>query len=78
MVISIKPEVEISKEEEERMYWERFNFDSHKWVEYHPNYFRCEFCELIHTSNISLDGFSICDKNPNLRFVKPKRPSSSL
>ena len=48
------------------MYWAQLKYDSHKWIEYPKGYYKCEFCDSIHTSVRTVDTVNICKKNPNL------------
>ena len=67
MNIPIKEdEIILTPEQQERMYWAQLKYDSHKWIEYHKGYYKCEFCDSIHTSMLSFENVNICKKNPNL------------
>ena len=67
MNIPIKEdEIILTPEQQERMYWAQIKYDSHKWIEYHKGYYKCEFCDSIHTSMLSFENVNICKKNPNL------------
>jgi hypothetical protein len=71
MNIPIKEdEIILTPEQQERMYWAKIKYDSHKWIEYHKGYYKCEFCDLIHTSMLSFETVNICKKNPNLFDVR--------
>jgi len=59
-------EIILTPEQQERMYWTQLKYDSHKWIEYHNGYYKCEFCDSTHTSVRTFDTVNICKKNPNL------------
>jgi hypothetical protein len=70
MIIPLpQPEDEFSKEEQERLYWERFIDDSHRWVEFRKGYYQCSFCLAISTTTHPPYKF-MCEKNPFL--AKPE------
>ncbi len=48
------------------MYWRELRFNSHKWIEIRDNYYVCDFCGIIHSSQILLK-LPICEKNINLK-----------
>jgi hypothetical protein len=69
MFITIKEESqEITPDQREKMYWDQLMFDSHRWVEYHKGYYKCEFCEASHTSSMPTNRGPMCKKNPYLKF----------
>jgi hypothetical protein len=71
MIVSLQvPTYEISKEEQEKMYFDDLIFNTHKWVEYREGYYQCEFCEAIHTSNMPIQYKNICTKNPYIGIPK--------
>jgi len=71
MNVPIKEEeITLTPEQQERMYWTKIKYDSHKWIEYHKGYYKCEFCDSFHTSMLSLENVNICKKNPNLFDVR--------
>ena len=70
-------EIILTPEQQERMYWARIKYDSHKWIEYHKGYYKCEFCDLIHTSTLSFETVNICKKNPNLFPTDNQTPTNS-
>ena len=52
MFIPIKEEIlEITPEQQGKMYWDHIMFDSHRWVEFHKGYFTCDFCKSTRTSS---------------------------
>jgi hypothetical protein len=61
--------VTISPEQQEKNYWDKLKFDSHKFIEHHEGYHQCDFCKIWITSMMPLDvaGYSICKENPHLR-----------
>jgi hypothetical protein len=66
MFIPLKtPEIELTEEQKERMYWQQYVNDSHRWVEYHEGYYECSFCH-IHTTNMLPSVNFMCEKNPNI------------
>lgn len=68
MLIPIKEEIlEISPEQQEKMYWDQIMFDSHRWVEFHKGYFTCDFCKSTRTSSMPVSG-PMCKENPHLKF----------
>lgn len=62
-----RPQPMLTKEEEEKQYWDILKYDSHKWVEFAVGYYQCEYCKGYHTSMMSMDGKSICVDNPHLK-----------
>ncbi len=68
-------EIILTPEQQERMYWAKIKYDSHKWIEYHKGYYKCEFCDLIHTSMLSFETVNICKKNPNLFPMDNQTPN---
>lgn len=69
MIIPIpEPLLQLTPEQEEQMYWNRWAFDSHKWIEYSKGYYQCEFCHFIHTSVMPIgDHIKVCQNNPKLK-----------
>ena len=84
MNIPIKEdEIILTPEQQERMYWAQIKYDSHKWIEYHKGYYKCEFCDSFHTSMLSFENVNICKKNPNLfptdnQTPTPWKPHQSI
>jgi hypothetical protein len=79
MNIPIKEdEIILTPEQQERMYWAQLKYDSHKWIEYHKGYYKCEFCDSIHTSMLSFENVNICKKNPNLFPTDNQTPNLLL
>ena len=69
----MRMKIEFTGKDEEELHWAAWVWSSHKWVEYAPGYFKCEFCEIINTtySPMSSDANSFCRKNPYLtKFLK--------
>ena len=66
MIINNKKEIELTKEEQEKLYWDNLNFDSHRWVEYDNinNYYKCSFCGITHTSSTPIGNKDLCERNP--------------
>jgi hypothetical protein len=76
MNIPIKEEkITLSPEQQERMYWAKIKYDSHKWIEYYKGYYKCEFCDSTHTSVLTFDTVNICKKNPNLFPMDNQTPN---
>lgn len=45
-------------------------FDSHYWIEQRPGYYKCKWCDMIHsTNNISRDD-PLCAKNPKIAIER--------
>jgi hypothetical protein len=65
MIVHTK-KIELTQEQEEAMYWKQLRFNSHKWIEVRDNYYVCDFCGIIHSSQILLK-LPICEKNINLK-----------
>lgn len=68
----VEQEVIISEEQKEQNYWDRLNFDSHRWVEVSKGYFKCSFCHTNHTSVMPINGKPFCELNPYIRTTKMK------
>jgi hypothetical protein len=64
---------EISKEEQEKMYFEDIIFNTHKWIEFHEGYYRCEFCAAHHTSVTPIHYTTICPENPYINKSKKEQ-----
>ena len=62
-----QPQRILTKEEEEKEYWDLLKYDSHKWVEFAPGYYECEFCKMTHTNIMPMNGKPICGSNPHLK-----------
>jgi len=62
-----KPEIIVTKEQEEKDYFNLLKYDSHKWIEYTNNYYQCEYCKSFHTSMMAINGKSLCKENPHLK-----------
>jgi len=62
-----QPQRILTKEEEEKQYWDLLKYDSHKWVEFAKGYYDCEYCKIIHTSVMPIDGKPLCSENPHLK-----------
>ena len=63
----IEEEIVLTEEQKEEMFWDTFNFESHRWVEYQKGYYRCSFCNTFHSSTMPTNAQSFCTKNP---FIK--------
>jgi hypothetical protein len=57
---------ELTPEEQEKYYFDKIRFDSHKFVENHNGIAICEFCKSIVTPYISFDSVKLCLMNPHL------------
>lgn len=57
-----------TQEEKEKAFWDRWKFDSHRFVEHDKGYARCSFCGTIHNSTMAINNFPICEGNP---VIKP-------
>lgn len=62
-----QPQLTLTKEEEEKEYWDLLKYDSHKWVEFAQGYYECEFCKMTHTNIMPINGKPICGNNPHLK-----------
>jgi hypothetical protein len=62
-----QPQRILTKEEEEKEYWDLLKYDSHKWVEFAQGYYECEFCKVTHTNIMPINGKPICGNNPHLK-----------
>jgi hypothetical protein len=62
-----QPQRILTKEEEEKEYWDLLKYDSHKWVEFAQGYYECEFCKMTHTNIMPINGKPICGNNPHLK-----------
>lgn len=62
-----KPQITFTLEQEEKNYWDKLKFDSHKWVEFHEGYYECDFCKAIHTSVMPINHSVLCKENPHLK-----------
>jgi hypothetical protein len=62
-----QPQRILTKEEEEKEYWDLLKYDSHKWVEFAQGYYECEFCKMTHTNIMPMNGKPICGNNPHLK-----------
>lgn len=60
-------EIVLTEEQQEQMYWSRYKFDSHRWVEYAKGYYQCSFCGRQHTSAMPINFASLCQSNPHLK-----------
>lgn len=60
-------EIVFTEEQQEQMYWDNFNFESHRWVEFSKGYYECSFCKLIHTSTMPTNSKSFCQSNPYIK-----------
>lgn len=69
MIIPIEnPEIILTPEQQERSYWDNLRFNSHRWEEYSQGYYKCSFCESMHTSMMPINFKKLCEKNP---YIKP-------
>jgi hypothetical protein len=62
-----RPQRMLTKEEEEKEYWDLLKYNSHKWVEFAVGYYQCEYCKINHTSMMSMNGKPLCVDNPHLK-----------
>ena len=62
-----RPQRMLTKEEEEKEYWDLLKYNSHKWVEFAVGYYQCEYCKRNHTSIMSMYGKPLCVDNPHLK-----------
>jgi hypothetical protein len=62
-----RPQRMLTKEEEEKEYWDLLKYNSHKWVEFAVGYYQCEYCKINHTSMMSMNGKPLCGDNPHLK-----------
>jgi hypothetical protein len=60
-------EIVLTEEQKEQMFWDNFNFESHKWVEYQKGYYECSFCKSTHTSMMPTSSKSFCLSNPYIK-----------
>ncbi len=69
MIIPLKESepLVLTEEEKERHYWDLLKYESHRWVEFSKGYYKCSFCDAIHTSLMHLGKYKICPENPNLK-----------
>ena len=65
MFIPIKEEVfKISETDAEKMYWNEWVWNSHKWIEHHKGYYTCQFCNQSFTNMMPLDdNIKMCQHN---------------
>ena len=65
MFIPIKEEVfKISETDAEKMYWNEWIWNSHKWIEQHKGYYTCQFCNQSFTNIMPLgDNVKLCQQN---------------
>lgn len=62
-----EPQLHLTEEEKEKSFWDRWRFDSHRFVEYEKGYAQCSFCGAVHTSTMPVNNFSICIANPAIK-----------
>lgn len=55
-------------ESEENNHWQRWLFESHRWIEYKPKHFECSWCLTTWDKEKGAQ-MEICKQNP---YVKPK------
>lgn len=68
MFIPIKEEFKISEIDAEKMYWNDWVWNSHKWIEHHKGYYTCEFCKQSFTNMIPIgDNVKMCQHNPIIK-----------
>ena len=68
MFIPIKEEVfKISETDAEKMYWNDWVWNSHKWIEHRRGYYTCAFCNSTFTNMMPIgDNVKLCKHNPIL------------
>ena len=54
---------------EEKKFWQKWLFDSHRWIEYKPGYFECSWCLSTWNDKKDETQVEICKQNPH---VKPE------
>jgi len=59
------------KDEKENMLQD-WVFNSHFWIELRPDYYACEYCNTVITSNTVINDFPMCGKNPAIIKFKEK------
>jgi hypothetical protein len=60
-------EVVLTEEQQEQMYWDNFNFESHRWIEFNKGYYKCSFCNTFHSSIMPINAQSFCLSNPYIK-----------
>lgn len=67
MIVTNKSnEIALTPEQKERIYWDNWVFESHKWIEFHNGYYTCEFCNMIHTAMMPISNHNLCKNNPKI------------
>lgn len=69
MITALEPDIPITKEQEEQMYWDDWKFNSHHWIETFKGYYACKFCNTTHTSAMPTNTKKLCVKNPYVQEV---------
>ena len=59
--------------EEEKLFWDKWIFQSHKWVEYKEGYYECSYCNATHKEGEGYSKVSLCFKNSFL-FKTQEKP----
>lgn len=68
MIINLpEPEFKHTPEEKEKMFWDEWKFNSHRFEEYQKGYYSCSFCGTVHTSMRAINDYHICEKNPYIK-----------
>ena len=60
-------DLQISETDKEKMFWNEWVWNSHKWIEHHKGYYTCEFCNSTFTNMMPIgDDVKLCKHNPIL------------
>lgn len=57
---------ELTEEQKEKMNWDNWVWNSHKWIEKERGYYTCDFCGNMTTNLMSLGSVGLCKKNPEI------------
>lgn len=68
---------QLTEEEQEKMYWEVWKNNSHRWVEYHRGYYQCSYCEICSTNLMPASAFGLCKENPFLKELINEHSTNS-
>ena len=63
-MIVTNEEIVLTAEQQEKLFWDNWKFESHRWLEHSKGYFTCDFCGVNHTSRMPLSIQNLCMKNP--------------
>ncbi len=71
MFIPKPDELKIDSNDSEKMQWNNWAWNSHRWVEIQKGYFQCSFCKANWTSTTPIgDNVRLCLRNPILNRLQ--------